>query len=305
MKIDRLIGILSILLQQEKVTAPILAEKFEVSRRTINRDIESLCQAGIPLMTTQGQNGGISIMEGFKIEKTLLTSSDLQAILTGLRSLDSVSGTNRYSQLMEKLSPGASDLIAGDQHILINLASWSREALSAKIEIIHGAIECTRILQFTYYAPKGESHRKVEPYELIFQWSSWYLWGWCTEKNDFRLFKLSRMAETVCTEIPFTKRAVPIPDLSSERIFPCEYQVKAIFERECKWRLLEEYGEDSFEEVDGKLLFTGGFTDKESIIRWILIFGTEAELLEPAELRKELYDIGKEFCERYGEKQKQ
>lgn len=92
MKIDRLIGILSILLQQEKVTAPYLAEKFEVSRRTINRDIEDICKAGIPVVTSQGQNGGISIMDGYRMDKTLLTSSDMQAILAGLKSLDSVSG---------------------------------------------------------------------------------------------------------------------------------------------------------------------------------------------------------------------
>ena len=63
MKIDRLIGILSILLQKETVTAPALAEQFEVSRRTISRDIDTLCQAGIPIVTRQGVNGGISIMD--------------------------------------------------------------------------------------------------------------------------------------------------------------------------------------------------------------------------------------------------
>ena len=104
MKIDRVIGILSILLQQEKVTAPYLAEKFEVSRRTINRDIEALCMAGIPLVTEPGQNGGVSIMEGYKIDRTVFTTQDMQAILAGLRSLDSISGTNQYQQLMEKLS---------------------------------------------------------------------------------------------------------------------------------------------------------------------------------------------------------
>ncbi len=86
MKIDRMIGILSILLQQEKVTAPYLAEKFEVSRRTINRDIEALCMAGIPLVTESGQNGGVSIMEGYKIDRALFTTQDMQAILAGLRS---------------------------------------------------------------------------------------------------------------------------------------------------------------------------------------------------------------------------
>ena len=93
MKIDRLIGILSILLQKEVTTAPELAEHFEVSRRTINRDIETLCQAGIPIKTTQGVGGGISIMDGYKMDRTLLTSRDMQMILAGLRSLDSVSGS--------------------------------------------------------------------------------------------------------------------------------------------------------------------------------------------------------------------
>lgn len=164
MKLDRMIGILSILLQKEKVTAPYLAEKFEVSRRTINRDIEALCMAGIPLVTEPGQNGGVSIMEGFSIDRTLFTSSDMQAILAGLRGLDSVSGTNRYLQLMEKLSAGTSNLLAGDTHMLIDLSSWYKSALSPKIELLHDAIISGRRISFTYFSPKGESARTVEPY---------------------------------------------------------------------------------------------------------------------------------------------
>lgn len=98
MKMERLIGILSILLQREKVTAPELAEHFEVSRRTIQRDIESLCRAGIPIFTTQGTGGGISIMEDYRVDRTILIAPEMQAILAGLRSLDSVSGTRRYTQ---------------------------------------------------------------------------------------------------------------------------------------------------------------------------------------------------------------
>ncbi len=84
MKIDRLIGILSILLQRDKITASELAEKFEVSRRTIVRDIEDISKAGIPITASQGRNGGISIMDGFKLDRTLLSSEDMKAILTGL-----------------------------------------------------------------------------------------------------------------------------------------------------------------------------------------------------------------------------
>ena len=94
MKIDRLIGILSILLQKETMTAPELAKRFEVSRRTINRDIDELTYAGIPIRTTQGVGGGISIAEGYKMDRTILTLKDMQVILAGLPWLNSNRWTN-------------------------------------------------------------------------------------------------------------------------------------------------------------------------------------------------------------------
>ena len=299
MKLDRMIGILAVLLQKEKVTAPWLAEKFEVSRRTINRDIERLCMAGIPIVTTRGAGGGISIMEGYAIDRTLLTSSDMQAVLAGLRSLDSVSGTNRYAQLMEKLLPGASELLAGDSHILIDLSSWYRAALAPKIELLHGAIESGWLVSFSYHAPSGESRRTVEPYDLIFQWAGWYLWGWCRTREDFRLFKLNRMTELDLSG-SFEKRPAPLPDLSQEKVFPHVFQVRARIEPEYKWRLIEEYGADSFSiQTDGSLLFTFGFADKTSVIGWIASFGGGAELLEPVELRSELARFGEKIWEKH------
>ena len=133
MKIDRLIGILSVLLQEEKTTAPELAERFEVSKRTINRDIEDLCRAGIPIRTTQGSGGGISIMDGYRMDRTILTSKDMQMILVGLRSLDSVSGSSYYGQLMEKIQAGSSAFVSGRDSILIDLSSWYRESLAPRM----------------------------------------------------------------------------------------------------------------------------------------------------------------------------
>lgn len=302
MKLDRMIGILSILLQQKKVTAPYLAEKFEVSRRTINRDIETLCLAGIPLVTEQGKNGGISIMEDYKIDRTLLSTSDMQAILAGLRSLDSVSGTNRYAQLMEKLSAGSSNVLTGDAHILIDLSSWYKVSLSPKIEQIHDAILTSRKISFLYYSPKGESQRMIEPYHLIFQWAGWYVWGWCLTRQDFRLFKLNRMTDLRTEDIFEKSRPDLLPDLSSEKIFSNAYQVKAIIQPEYKWRLVEEYGLDSFtEQQDGTLLFSFGFSDKTSIICWIASFGEGAELLEPKEFRRDMLEFAENIRKKYME----
>lgn len=300
MKIDRLIGILSVLLQQERVTAPYLAEKFEVSRRTIGRDIDALCKAGIPIVTAQGQNGGISIMDGYRMDRTLLTSDDMQAILAGLRSLDSVSGTSRYQQLMEKLSVGNSDVLASNNHILINLSSWYKSSLAPKIELIQAAIERKERISFRYYAPKGESRRVIEPYYLIFQWASWYVWGWCCEKKDFRLFKLNRITELSDTGEQFRPITAPVPDLSAEHVFPIMLHAKIRLDADMKWRLVEEYGPGSYEEQkDGSLLFSWGFADRISLFSWVLSFGEHAELLEPKELRREFQEMVEMIRTRY------
>ena len=289
MKIDRLIGILSVLLQSKQTTAPELAELFEVSRRTINRDIETLSKAGIPIMTLQGREGGISIVDGYRMDRTILTSKDMRMILAGLRSLDSVSGSSYYSQLMEKLELGSSEFVAGKDSVLIDLSSWYRNSLAPKIEVIQEAIEERHMLSFCYFAPSGESRRLIEPYYLIFRWSNWYVWGWCREREDFRLFKLNRMTEIQKAKEEFACREVTTPNLDDRKIFPGEVRVKALFDPVMKWRLVDEFGPDCFKETeDGRHLFESDYTDGESLLTWFLTFGEKAEVIEPKELRKKM-----------------
>ncbi len=318
MKIDRLIGILSILLQKEMTTAPELADYFEVSRRTINRDIEALCKAGIPIQTSQGAGGGISIMNGYRMDRTILTSKDMQMILAGLRSLDSVSGSRYYSQLMEKIQTGSSEFISGRDSMLIDLSSWYKESLAPKIEVIQRAIENRHLIQFDYYAPSGESNRRIEPYYRVFQGSSGYVWGrkasrgdvscadrsgteGCLERKDYRLFKLNRMDRVAEMDEEFACRNVPMPDLSNEKIFPGGIKVKALFTPDMKWRLVEEFGPHCFTEADdGRLLFTADYTDMENLVTWLMTFGAKAEVLEPAEARDIIRRNAEETLKTYG-----
>ena len=300
MKIDRLIGILSILLQEEKITAPELAERFEVSRRTINRDIEDLCKAGIPIRTAQGTGGGISIMDGYRMDRTILTSKDMQMILAGLRSLDSVSGSRYYEQLMEKIQTGSSEFISGRDSILIDLSSWHRDTLSPKIGLIQDAIELKKTIRFQYYSPGGDTEREIEPYYLIFKWTSWYVYGYCLLRNDFRLFKLNRM-DNIFHVASFTgDREVPMPDLSNKKVFPTKDRVKAVFDSSMKWQLVEEYGVDSFTEMDdGNLLFEHEYADDEGLIAWMLSCRDKVIVLEPERIREKLYQITSEIAIRY------
>ena len=301
MKIDRLIGILSILLQEEKTTAPKLAERFEVSRRTVNRDIEDLCKAGIPISTTQGTGGGISIMDGYRMDRTILTSKEMQMILAGLRSLDSVSGSRNYSQLMEKIQAGSSELISGRDSVLIDLSSWYKTSLAPKITTIQDAIENRHLLEFHYYAPSGESKRSIEPYYVVFKWTSWYVYGWCRKRKDYRLFKLNRMDQVRETEQSFSCRNAPVPDLTSELAFPRNIILKALFEPDMKWRLVEEFGTDCYEvQDDGRLLLVRDYSDMENLTMWMLTFGDKVEVLEPVEVREKLKNMAESMIRKYG-----
>ena len=303
MKMDRLIGILSLLLQRDSVREGELAERFEVSVRTIRRDVDELCRAGIPIATRPGRGGGISVMEGYRVDRTLLTRSELRDILAGLRSLNSVDASGHFERLMEKLSAGASDFMTGGQSVLIDLSSWYGDTLAPKIALLRSAIDGAHPVRFRYFAPGGESVRRVEPCYLVFRWSSWYLWGWCRAREDFRLFKLNRMEELEMEGETFARRSAPLPELRSERIFPGRIHARARFAPECRWRLVEEFGASCFEEqADGRLLFRADYSSVEELLRWMLTFGDRAELLEPEPLRAELREMIGRMAEVYKEK---
>ncbi|MBQ5311849.1 MAG: YafY family transcriptional regulator, partial [Oscillospiraceae bacterium] len=197
MKTDRLIGILSVLLRRDRTTSAELARMFEVSRRTILRDIDTLSLAGIPIVSEQGQGGGIYIMENYKVDRALLSDNDMKAIVSGLRGLDSVSGSSSYRQLAAKLS--AEEGTSADDHIIIDLSGWDKRAYSDRIDIIKTAMERDERIRFRYLSPTGEGVREIEPFHLVYQWSGWYVWGWCCERQDWRMFKLTRMTELTPT----------------------------------------------------------------------------------------------------------
>ena len=287
MAIDRLIGILAILLREEKATAAQLAARLEVNQRTIYRDMDRLCRAGIPLRSDRGRGGGISIMEGYSMERTLLTEADRGAILAGLRSLDSVSGTGYYRRLMEKLPQAEAG--AADDCVSIDLSSWYGPLLAPRLETLKGACLRRAPVRFTYCAPSGDGQRVVEPVRLVFRWSSWYLYGWCRERRDWRLFKLTRMLDLEVLKETFPLRPFPSPITPVQRVYPESLQAVIRFDPAARWRIIDEYGAESFtREADGSLLFRRGFPDREELFRWVLSFQELAELLEPEDLRREL-----------------
>lgn len=288
MKIDRLMGILTILLQREQVTAPLLARRFEVSRRTINRDLEDLCRAGVPIVTTQGYGGGISLAPEYQIDRALVTPEELRALLAGLRGLDSIADTAYADTLREKLSRRGG--AAEEERIRVELASYGKEALVRKIAALRRAIDGRRVVTFTYYTEKGAAARRVEPYQLVFRWYGWYLFGYCLARQDWRLFKLDRLWQLEQTEAGFTPRKMPPEEDGAAGSFraAAPIRLQAVFAPEVRYRLLEEYGPESYTELPGgELLFRWDFAKEDYLRAWIFSFGSKVRVLEPQSLQQE------------------
>lgn len=300
MKIDRLLGIVMILLQKEKVTAPYLAEKFEVSRRTINRDIEDLCKAGIPVVTIQGGNGGISIADGYRIDKSVLTYEEMEHVVAALKGMDSITPQVGTEQLLNKFFLKKEHVVSVRDSIIINLSSHYKSELTGKIALIKEAVLNNRLISFRYYSSKGDSLRRIEPYYLTFQWAGWYVFGYCRERQNFRLFKLNRLWELKATEEIFQPREIRDENKDFDRYFREEISVTLLFEADVKYRLIDEYGVECFTvQEDGRLLFRTGFANKDFMLSWILSFGDKVEVVNPKGLKQEIKKIAENILKHY------
>lgn len=301
MKIDRLIGIVTILLQKDKVTIPELADRFEVSCRTIQRDIDSICQAGIPIVSMQGYGGGLTVAEGYKLDKTILTKEELQAVFTGIKSIDSVSKTAYEQTLMEKFSNGKGAVFAEHDMILIDLASWYQDSLPDKIETIKQAILNRKQVSFLYYSNKGESKRIIEPYLIAFKWGAWYVYGYCLTKLEYRLFKLNRLWKLDNTKMTYVPRDISEKKMDFEPYFYSEeIRLTALFEPKAKYRLIEEYGPECFTISEShKLLFKRSFSNPEYLLQWIMSFGDCITVIAPVELREAIKNKAKNMLSLY------
>jgi predicted DNA-binding transcriptional regulator YafY len=299
MKLDRLMSVLTILLQTDRVTASELADKFEISRRTIIRDIEALCLAGIPIITQRGLNGGISIAEGFKLDKTVLTTDELSGIIAAIKGLGSVSEQPQIDRTLAKLGANSEAVISMSEPVVIDLASHYKGSLTRKIEQIKSAVREARLVEFDYYYEKGEAHRRIEPYFVIFQWSAWYVFGFCTKRQDWRMFKLNRLWNlSVCDE-GYNARDIPPEKRDFNSHFTDDKKLTALFDKSAKYLLIDAYGPDCYHETEDGLHFEIGYTNPSYIISWLLGFGDKVKVLEPADISSEIQTTAKNILSVY------
>ncbi|AQY52371.1 DeoR family transcriptional regulator [Listeria weihenstephanensis FSL R9-0317] len=255
MKIERLIGIIMLLLQRELVSASEMATMFEVSKRTIYRDIDTLAMANIPIYTLPGVKGGIGIMPTYKVDKKLLTVEDLTAIITGLGGFEQLLSSTDIKKTLLKMKNmlGHSNELPASPISLdfSNLAM--RQEFNEQVEKLHLAIKKQQFVAITYIDRDGnQTTRSVEPYHLLFRNRSWYLQGYSLEREDFRTFKLSRIIDLEVAAETFEGRAFTVKPLNAPITQPpFEMQeVSLIIDKTAREQIVLRFNVNSIEPLD-------------------------------------------------------
>ena len=295
MKIERLLSIIVILLERKKVPAPELAGIFEVTTRTIYRDIDTLNAAGIPIITYPGVNGGVGILEEFKIEKNLFTSKDLASLLTGLSSINSTFSSSEITNALIKLkgiipAKKLKDIEKDTNRIIIDLTPWKNtNNVSDDLKNIKSAMDKNKILTFKYEdRQRKKSTRKIEPYRIILKGNDWYVEGFCILRDDFRYFKLSRISGLKITNKSFIPREIPEADPKAGPVQEDIIRLKVSVAKSLKGEFTELYGEQCFisEEKD-TCTADIPFANNEYSYRLLMGFIDRCEILEPESVRNE------------------
>ena len=298
MKIDRLLSIIMVLIEQNKISASKLAEMFEVTPRTIYRDIETIQAAGGPIVTYTGTNGGIGILENYKIDKKFFTKEDMITIMTGLGSISSSvtnSGLNKVLTKLQSLIPEdhTQEIKLKSGQVVIDLTTWSgNKKLQANLIKIKEALNQRKYLIFKYLDGNGKStERKVEPYQLLWKEEKWYINSYCTMRNDFRLFKLSRISYLKVLDETFSLREFDMEELrmnwSEKRIL----NIKLLADVSLKEKILERCEEENITYCGkNKMIVEFPFVDDDFGYELLLSFGNKCECLEPVEIREKLIE---------------
>lgn len=287
MKNSRLFGIIYILLSKDRVSAKELAKHFEVSVRTIYRDVESLSLLNIPIYMSKGKNGGISLLESYKLDKSLLTEQEQKDILFSLESMNKLnindnSLFNKVKAIFDKVD---SSWFEVDFNVWGNSDNYKNN-----FELLKNAIINKKVIGFDYYNSKGEnSSRKVLPLKLCFKYNSWYLYSYDCYKNDYRLFKIMRIKDIKNLDEIFSKDIVldrPIFEDKTKRV-----NLKLEINKNLSYRVYDEFDENCIKVLDnGNFLVEVNMPENEWLYGYILSFGECAKVIFPSYIKNIIID---------------
>lgn len=303
-----MLGIVVLLLNRDRISARTLAEKFDVSVRTIYRDIESINLAGIPIVSYQGSSGGIGIMDNYRLNRQVLTLDEMKSIITALKGINTTLGDVEIDTVAEKiLALVPRDKVENfSRHIdelAIDFIPWGyKERTKEYLKLIQQAISERMIIDFRYMNAKHESTpRQVEPMTLVFKGYAWYLFAYCRLRHDYRIFRLSRMNDLCVHDEKFERKEQSyrnfIDQAAPEKDLIC---LRMKFHPAIKMKVEECFNEECIEYLpDGHLLVTLSVPEDEWVYSMILSFGEYAELLEPGHIKSAITEKIKKMSQIY------
>lgn len=298
MQIARLFEIVYILMDQDRVTAKELAARFEVSIRTIYRDVEALSASGIPVYMSKGKGGGISLLSNFVLDKSLITEEEKKEVLASLHAIKTVGFKEQVTALNKLKTVFGSDLV---DWIEVDFGFWSDgEKEAAIFNELKAAIIGKTEIRFQYQGVhEAEMERTVEPLKLIFKGTSWYLYGYCKLREDYRLFKLKRISDLIVLDRRFTRKA-PERVLSDNMYLKKEnlILVKLRIQKEAAYRVYDDFTNYEMQ-GDGSFLVEESFDYNEWLIYHLISYGENLEVLEPIELKQQIGSKLKVILEGY------
>lgn len=302
-----------LLLNRKRVQAQELADRLEVSLRTIYRDLESLNLAGIPIVSYTGAEGGFEIMDNFRMDRQMLSFDELIALSTALRGLHSSQAlsTRNLDGLLDKVgalvSKAEQNHVADADQIIIDLSPW-RNSPSERIkyDTLHKAVSDIRLIHFTYTDGQGEeTERCIEPMGLVLKGYTWYLHGYCLVRDDYRMFRLSRIRDILILEDTFQRRLMALSELNGN--WSPKHDSKMIdlvlrFRGTAKVSAVDHFDPDEIErQPDGSLIIRTKYPNNEWLIGFLLSFRTNLVILEPphisAAVRKSALEISKLYID--------
>ena len=280
MEQSRLFKIVYHLLEKGKSTAPELAEKFEVSIRTIYRDLDTISAAGIPIYATQGKGGGIFIMQDFVLNKSLLSEQEKEQILMALQGI-SATEHNQTDELLMKLSGLFQSKVTN--WIEVDFSEWYKNTPNYDVfNLIKNAIFNQYTITFSYFAREGNySNRTIEPIKLIFKNKDWYLYGFYLLRNDFRFFKLTRIKDLEISSDTFIREVKSSHEIETVIKNKNFIHAKLKFSPKVAFRVYDEFTDNVSKDNQGNLYVNIDLPDNETLFSYILSFGDNVEILEP------------------------
>ena len=279
-----------LLLEKGRMTAGELAERLEVSPRTILRDVDALSAAGVPVYTTQGGGGGVALLDGYVLDRAAFTEEEQRQLLTALQSLPGPEGEQTLTKLSALFRRGREDWLQ------VNLSRWGAgEADNEKFQFLKRAVLERQTLTFDYASSYGSVRgRRVLPARLVFKGQGWYLQAFDLEREDYRTFRLSRILSPEFAGEVFHRRLDP-PDIEFSGDIPPLFRVEARlrFAPYMAYRVYDEFDQSCVaRQEDGSLLVEAVFPEDQWLYGYLLSFGAGVEVLSPDALRRRLAALG-------------